>query len=406
MTPVLIARLTVWCLGISQLVCWGITYYLIGVFGDLMERDLGWSRTLVYGGFSVALVVMGLSSPIVGRFIDTHGGRRIMVLGSLATASGCGGLALAHDLVTYYAAWVVIGLAMRLTLYDTAFASLARLGGPGASRAIAQITLLGGLASTVFWPVGHWLAEGLGWRGALVVYAVIGLLTIPLHLVIPDTRFDGETASKPARHVHERIAITRRQELVAAFLFAVVVASVSFLNSGMSAHMLPILGALGVTVSAAVWISTLRGIGQSFARLCQVLFGQRLHPLDLNLWAIAMLPVSFAAAFFSGSYIFAALTFSFVYGAGNGLATITRGTLPLVLMDHRHYGGKVGRLLVPGFMLSAAAPVIYAWFMDLWGAAGALDLSLGAALLALAASLALRLMVGVPKAAGPGRTPQ
>jgi len=402
----LIARSTVWCLGVSQLVCWGITYYLIGVFGDLMERDLGWSRTLVYGGFSVALVVMGLSSPIVGRLIDAHGGRRIMVAGSLATAAGCGGLALAHDLAFYYGAWVLIGFAMRLTLYDTAFASLARLGGPGASRAIAQITLLGGLASTVFWPVGHWLAESFGWRGALAVYALIGLLTIPLHLAIPDTRYDGETDAGPARHVHARIPIKGRQELVAAFLFAVVVASVSFLNSGMSAHMLSILGALGLAVSVAVWISTLRGIGQSFARLCQVLFGQRLHPLDLNLWAIAMLPLSFIAAFFSGTFIFAALAFSFIYGAGNGLATITRGTLPLVLMDHRHYGGRVGRLLVPGFMLSAAAPVIYAWFMDRWGPAGALDLSLGAAVLALVASLALRWLVGVPKGAGPGSAPQ
>src|SRR5205085_2185278 len=121
-------------------------------------------------------------SPLSGRLIDRYGGRRVMVAGSAITFLGCLGLALSHDVATYYAAWLCLGLGMRMTLYDAAFAALARIGGPGAKGPISQITLLGGLASTVFWPIGYFLAGALGWRGAVFAYAGFALLTIPLHL--------------------------------------------------------------------------------------------------------------------------------------------------------------------------------------------------------------------------------
>ncbi|MGH6927472.1 MAG: MFS transporter, partial [Dongiaceae bacterium] len=181
----MVPRRTVFCLGLSQLVCWGISYYLIGAFGDAIAADLGWSPSLVYGGFSAALVIMGLSSPPIGRAIDRHGGRAVMVAGSGVTALGCVGLALAHHAVTYYAAWLCLGLAMRMTLYDAAFAALARIAGAAAKRPISQVTLLGGLASTAFWPIGHALAASFGWRGAVLAYAGFALLTIPLHLALP-----------------------------------------------------------------------------------------------------------------------------------------------------------------------------------------------------------------------------
>ena len=175
----MITRGLVWRLGLSQLLCWGLSYYLIGVLGERIVAETGWSATLVYSGFSGALVVMGLVSPLVGRFVDRHGGRPVMMAGSLLLAASCVGLSLARDLVSYGAAWACLGLAMRMTLYEAAFAALARIGGASARRPIAQITLLGGLASTVFWPVGNALAEAFGWRGAALAYAGIALLTLP-----------------------------------------------------------------------------------------------------------------------------------------------------------------------------------------------------------------------------------
>jgi MFS family permease len=386
-----IQRGTVLCLGLSQLVCWGISYYLIGAFGGLIAADLGWSQPLVHGGFSLALLVMGLASPLAGRLIDRHGGRPVMAVGSGHIFLGCVGLSLAHHVLAYYAAWFCLGVAMRLTLYDAAFATLARIGGQHARRPMAQITLLGGLASTTFWPIGHALAASLGWRGGLLAYAGLALLTVPLHLAIPRGRHgepDHGTAAEPGP------APDPGGWSLAGGLYALIATAASFLNAGMSAHMIGILAGLGVALSAAVWISALRGIGQSLARLGEVLFGARVPPLDLNLAAAAVLPFCFAVGLFSGQLAVAAVAFAFLYGGGNGLLTITRGTLPLVLFDHRVYGTLVGRLLVPSFLLSAAAPLSYALLIERFGTRAALHLSIGVSAMMLGASIVLRARFG------------
>ena len=386
----MIARRTVLWLGLAQLISWGITYYLIGGFGDAMTADLGWSRDVIFGGFSAALLAMALVSPVAGRWIDRHGGRRVMTAGSLLNAAGCIGLALGHSLVTYYAAWIALGVAMRLTLYDAAFAALARIAGAGARRAMAQITLLGGLASTVFWPLGHWIAQLVGWRGAVIAYAGFALATIPLHLAIPDARHEPEAAATPAT-ASRPLAASRADRIIASTLYAAIAALASFLNAGMSSHMIGLLTGLGVAAAAVVWIAALRGVGQSAARFGEVVFGRRIDPLMLNLAAAALLPACFVAGLFSGRSIVAAAGFALIYGASNGILTITRGTLPLVLFDPRIYGALVGRLLVPSFVLSAAAPVIYASVIQRLGDAWSLAMSLAAAGLVLAAAVVLQL---------------
>lgn len=389
----MILRRSVLCLGLSQLISWGVTYYLVGAFGDLMAADLGWSDEIVYGGFSFALLIMGLSSSTIGRLIDRHGGRRAMNVGALLNAAGCLGLAFCHSLTVYFLAWTLLGLGMRLTLYDAAFAALARIAGPRARGPMAQITLLGGLASTVLWPIGFFLAEAVGWRGALIAYAGFALLTIPLHMSLPNGRYADGPADVGAP-TYQPLAGSPMGRGIAAALYALIIAIANFLNSAMAAHMIPILAGLGLAATTAVWSSTLRGIGQSCARLCEVLFGRRIHPLTVNLVASLVLPACFIAGLFAAQHWSAALVFAFFYGAGNGVLTITRGTMPLVLFDHRTYGGFVGRLLVPGFLLSAAAPVVYAFVITRYGGEGALYLSLAAASIAAIAALLLKYLFG------------
>ncbi len=378
-------------LGVSQLVCWGVSYYLVAVFGEAIAAELGWSRPVVHGGFSAALLVMALSSRLTGALIDRHGGRWVMAAGSVLTAVGCAGIALAHAVPAYYAAWACLGLAMRFTLYDAAFAALARIGGPHAKAAISQITLLGGLASTTFWPIGHALAAHLSWRGAVLAYAGFALLTFPLHLAIPVTRHAPGLAAGAAER--PPLAVEPRDRWVAGALYALVLTLVAVLNSAMSAHMIGLLGGFGLGASVAVWLATLRGVGQSLARLAEVLSGSRLDPLRLNLVASLLLPVSFVAALWSGRAPLAA-AFAFLYGAGNGLSTIARGTLPLVLFDTRSYGTVVGRLLVPSFVVSAAAPLAYALVMERLGDAAAIHLSLAVSLAVLGAAALLQARFG------------
>lgn len=381
---------TVVFLGISQLVCWGTTYYLIGGFGDMIAAETGWSRDLVYGGFSAALLVMGFISPLTGRLIDTYGGRSVMVAGSLLSALGCIGIAASHSLALYYASWLCLGVAMRFTLYDAAFAALARIGGPYAKGPMSQITLFGGLASTTFWPLGHALALQFGWRGAIVCYAGFALATVPLHLSIPKARYgDALDTSEPPPEEPRPPPAAPRDRVVAGVLYAVLMTAANFLNSGMSAHMINILAGIGLASTLAVWVATLRGIGQSLARLCEVLFGRRLDALRLNLLATGLLPFAFAAGLFGGAFLPAAIAFAFVYGAGNGLVTITRGTLPLMLFDRSTYGSVVGRLLMPSFILAAAAPIVYASVIAHFGESAALVLSLALALTAFGAGVVL-----------------
>nr|WP_249167956.1 MFS transporter [Bradyrhizobium elkanii] len=375
----------------GQLISWGATYYLIGGFGEQIAADLSWSRDIVYGGFAAALLVMGVTSPFAGRWVDRSGGRQVMVAGAVINALGCAGLAVSHQIGSYFASWIVLGLGMRLTLYDAAFAALARIGGPEARRAMSGITLLGGLAATVFWPLGHTLSDHFGWRIAVLAYAGIALLTIPLHLLIPNQRFAGVPGSAAAAYKQPRAA-SRRQLAAAGGLYAVIMTGANFLNAGMSAHMIAVLTGLGLTVTVAVWIATLRGIGQSAARLGEVLFGGRIDPLGLNLMACLIMPLSFIAGLFSGSAREMGIAFALLYGACNGILTITRGTLPLILFDHRSYGTLVGRLIVPSFILPAAAPLVYAIVIDRYGNASALYLSTGLAVATLLAAVMLKVM--------------
>lgn len=354
-----------------------------------MVADLGWSSAVVFGGFSLALLAGGAVSSTVGRMIDRHGGRLVMAIGSGLMAVGCAGIALSHHVVPYYAAWLCLGVAMRMTQYDAAFATLARLGGPAAKRPIAQITLLGGLASTVFWPIGEVLADWLGWRGAVLVYAGIALATVPLHLSLQTGRY-SQQAQPGAAALAAPLAMGRREQMVAGGLYALIAALTSVLNSAMSAHMIGLLAGLGLSAAVAVWVSTLRGVGQSLARLAEVLFGRGVDPFQLSIGAALLLPICFVMGLFSGAWPLAGLVFAFCYGAGNGLLTITRGTLPLLLFDPHRYGSIVGRLLMPSFVLQAFAPLGYALVIERFGERGALYLSTAIALAILAAAIVLR----------------
>lgn len=375
-------------LGTAQLICWGTSYYLIGVFGQRIAEDFGWSITLSYSGLSGALVVMGLTSGFVGRLIDRHGGRMVMTLGSLLMALACAGLSRSWDLFTYNAAWACLGLAMRMTLYEAAFAALAWIGGQSARRAMSQITLLGGLASTAFWPVGHALASALGWRDALLAYAGIALLTAPLHWSLPARR-QAEPPDRFAPAQRPPLAATKMDRVLACALYVGLVTVAAFLNSGMSAHMIGIMAGLGMGAGVSVWLSTLRGIGQSGARLCEVLFGSRMSELSLGIVASAGIAAAFLLGQFSGTSVLAGAAFALAYGAGNGLMTIARGTQPLVLFDPASYGALSGRLLAPSFFVSALAPVVYAAVIEAAGEKAALQLSLALAGLVLACAVLL-----------------
>jgi MFS family permease len=380
----MISGRTVLILGLTLLISWGTTYYLAGVFGERMAADLGWSLSTVHGGFTLALLVMAAVSALTGRAIDRYGGRWVMIAGAVLGAVGCAGLAVAETIVSHYASWIALGLAMRLTLYDAAFAALARIGGPDSGPAMSKITLLGGLASTVFWPFGHFLAEQIDWRAALFVYAGCLLLTIPLHLALPAGRWQADTdaAESPALALPDD-----DRARTAGRLYAIVFALGHFLSSAMAAHLVTLLVGLGIALGTAVSLGALRGIGQVAGRFWQVTAGGRIHPVSLTIGALSVVGLSFLGALFGGPSVPAAAAFVAFYGAGHGIVTITQGTLPLVLFDHRKYGARTGDLLIPSFIASALAPLYFALVIETFGVEAAIAMCAALALLAVAAAL-------------------
>ncbi|HWA81237.1 MAG TPA: MFS transporter, partial [Acetobacteraceae bacterium] len=194
-------------LGVTQILAWGSSYYLLAVLAKPIAADTGWSSGWIVGGLSLGLLVAGIVSPRVGDTIQRLGGRLVLATSALFLALGLIGLALSPNLPIYVASWVVLGIGMGAGLYDAAFATLGRLYGQHARTAITSLTLFGGFASTVCWPLSAMLVSHLGWRNACLVYAGIHLgILLPLYIfALP--REPALASITPAGASHERSGV-------------------------------------------------------------------------------------------------------------------------------------------------------------------------------------------------------
>jgi MFS family permease len=379
-------------LGITQIIGWGTTYYALGALSPDIAADRGWSKALIFGGFSAALLLSGLVSRATGRAIDKHGGRRMMAVGSILAAIGCLVLAFAASAWVYIAGWLMLGPAMRLTLYDAAFPSLAQVAGTRSRRAISYLTLYGGLASTVFWPLSHVLSENIGWRHAFLVYAALHVLVcLPIHLAVlvnaPLHRDAGEATED--RHLMQAPTLAGDDRLQALIAFAAVIALNGLVFSSISAHAVPLFEALGYGPAMAVTLAALIGPAQVASRIGDILAGHLIGVMTLGLIAVGLLPAALAVFAGGGFTLVAALAFAVLYGMSNGLMTITRGVVPLALFGREGYGLVLGTIAAPQLVLNALAPTLFAFVLDWKGPRQGLLLALIIALLSSAAMIHL-----------------
>jgi MFS family permease len=376
-------------LGITQILAWGAIYYTPVLIVPLIAADRGWTIAFAMGGFSLALLTAGLAAPFVGASIDRFGGHVTMTFGSLA---GCLGLALivhAANPVAYYAVWMLLGLAMSASLYDAAFASLGRIFGAGARRPITALTLAGGFASTVSWPLTHLLIEHIGWRGCYLVYAAaLACICAPLHaLLLPRRHHELDiargTEARPPAPPPVRSALTFA-------LVATAFAAYAFVPSGLSAHLLAIFQRSGISPETVVWIGALFGPAQVAARLVEFAFGRGLHPIWIARGALASLLCAFGMLAFTGITPLAAAAFAVLFGGSNGLITIARGAVPLALFGASGYGRLMGRLAFPFLIVQSAAPLVMAFVIDRLTDGSALALAASFAALAFVCASAIR----------------
>lgn len=396
-TPGLPLWVVICGLGITQIIGWGTTYYALGALSQDIAAATGWYATLIFGAFSASLLVSGVVSTWAGRLIDRVGGRKVMVAGSLLSAAGLALIGAFPHPVTYVAGWLVLGLAMRLATYDAAFASLTQITPQGARRAISYLSLFGGLASTVFWPVSHYLSLSIGWNHALLAYAVLHLLVcLPIHWAVLGAA-TGDAANGTAGHAGEPV-IAAPLRTKAMVLFAAAVALNGLVFSAISAHAVPLFGALGFAGEQAVLVAALIGPSQVASRIGDILLGRRINPIQLGLIAFGLLPVAIALFAGLGFTWTAAIVFAIIYGASNGLVTIAKGAVPLHLFGPRGYGEVLGVISAPNLVLNAAAPLLFALLLGSTSAETALLLAGGAA---LASTLAMLLLARLEARARP-----
>ncbi|MEO0800121.1 MAG: MFS transporter [Pseudomonadota bacterium] len=396
-TNIWLSGATMWAvtaIGITQIIAWGTSFYALGVLAEPMMRDLGWSKTLVFSGFTVSVLASSVVSIPVGRALDAYGARLVITAGFAALAASLYLLSWVDEIWQYFVVWPIIGIAMRLTLYDAAFAAMVQVDPANGRRAIAYLTLWGGFASTVGWPVGHWLADAVGWRSTFQWYAIANLaICAPLAWTSLKAHFLPSTpapeTAKPSEATSDSqpsapAPLTGSARRIAMILFSLVMSVNAYLFSVGAVHLVGILEATGLAAGVAVGIAALKGVAQVTGRLWELVFGRHVAPINLGRIATVLVPVSLSILLALGGSYEAALAFVLVFGLSNGIITVVRGAVPLALFGPDGYGRILGILATPVLLCNAVSPVVFAWLVDTFGMQAATWSLMATALVGLA----------------------
>lgn len=367
-------------LGVTQIISWGSIYYAFALLLEPLQRDLGFDKSAIAGAFSAALLVSGVCATWIGRTIDRLGGRRVMTLGSAGAALLLAALAYVQSAAALYLVWIGLGVAMAATLYEPAFVVIAQVFRVNYRRALTVLTLFGGLASTVFWPLTTQLIERFGWREAVLWLAAINLaVCVPLHFVLlPRTSSGTEPAPKDRRDASRPglWADRRFRALTVAFLAHYVVVS------AIAAHLIALLLARGMTPAAAAGIGALIGPMQVAGRVVEFGASRWLRVGQVGRAAAVAMPLSLVALLWADVNVVGLTVFAMLYGAGNGAMTVVRGALPVEMYGRDNYGAIAGALATPGLLARAVGPIFAAL---LWSALDGYE-STTAVLVAVAAA--------------------
>jgi MFS family permease len=363
-------------MGVGQILAWGSSYYLLAVLAGPVARETGWPDSWIIGALSLGLLTSGLVSPRVGHLIEHFGGRPVLASSAVLLATGLLFQALAPNLAIFIVAWFVIGLGMGAGLYDPAFSTLGRLYGEHARSAITQLTLFGGFASTVCWPLSAYFVEHFGWREASLAYAAINtVVVLPLYLFcVP-----REERRLPAARTAASGAAGRRRSAEDRYAFVLVAAGLtvaSVIMTVISVHILTLMQARGLTLATAVSFGALIGPAQVGARVLQAAFGRNRHPIWSFLVSAFLVALGLCMLLGPASVIGAGLV---LYGSGSGIRSIVRGTVPLALFGREGYATLMGWLAMPSLVAQAASPSIGALLLEHLGADLTIAVLVGAA---------------------------
>jgi predicted MFS family arabinose efflux permease len=357
----------VWALAAAQLVSWGVLYYGFSLFVVPMESELGWSRTALNGALSLGLLAAGLFAYPVGTWIDGHGGRWLMTAGSALGVAMLIAWSQVTDIVVFHLLWIGIGIAMAATLYEPAFVVLTRMFFRSFRTKITLVTLVGGLASTVFIPLTQVLIDALGWREALLVLAaIVGLVCLPVHaLMLRDAKAVQPDDRTDAPRILGREAVRRAMRTHVFWGLMVCFIAYYATFSALAFHLVPMLTDRNFDPAVIVGALAVIGPCQVAGRVLLLALGRHARTASVGrvvmfAFPLAALILLFAPQSLTGLFAFAAL-----YGVANGIMTIVRGTAVPDLLWREGYGAINGALSLPATVAKAASPfaaaLLWSW---------------------------------------------
>ncbi|WP_344250339.1 MFS transporter [Isoptericola hypogeus] len=338
---------------LTQVVSWGVLYYAFPVALPAITAETGWTRTNTMAAFSAALIAAAASGILVGRRIDKHGPRAVMTLGSVLAALSMLGVALAPALGWFVAAWILAGIAQSMVLYAPAFTAITRWYGNGRARALLVLTLVGGLASTVFAPVTAALVEYAGWRHAYLILAgVLAVTTVPAHAIGLRAPWPTlEPAETRSGHEWRPVALSR------PFVCLTIATSLgAFAMYAATIHLVPMLTWRGVGATAAAWALGLSGAGQLLGRLAYGPIAARTAPAARASIILATVGLAIAGVGLLSGPPVALVVVAIVLGVGRGAYTLLQSTAISDRWGVAGFGILFGILNAPATLAMALAP--------------------------------------------------
>lgn len=375
-------------LGIGQCVNWGVLYYSFAVLVLPLERELGVPTWVVTGAFSIALLTSAALAPTVGRWGDQDRGATVMQAGGVIAAGLLVAWTLVSGVVMLYVVWAALGLCMASTLYEPAFNTIGRAFHEPTKRlrALAAVTIFGGLASTVFLPLTAVLLDALGWRGTVLVLAAFvatsaGLVRAVVFRELSNipvkTALEINESSEP-----EAVVRPARLNLLAAAFALTTLASAAF-----TGNLVPVLGDRHFSPRAAAMLGGLMGLMQLPGRALVMNKAFAPSPWTLLTTSLALLAGGLAAVAVVPSPT-AVVAGTMAFGLGAGLMTLVRPHLVQTIFRTAvgQANGRIARLqqlaraVGPLAVAWAASHVGYTWVFAVMGAAFGLIALVSAAL--------------------------
>lgn len=377
-------------LGLTQVIGYGTLYYSFSILAPDMARGLDWSAEWIFGALSAALLIGGLAAPAMGKWIDRFGAGRIMTFGSAIAAIALAGCAFAPGKVAFVIALIAVETASNLVQYGAAFALLVQIRPQVAQRSITYLTLIGGFASTIFWPITTALHAHFSWQSVYLIFAAINLLVcLPIHAWLARSAGHGRTGEKSGATRPIEPSLPAAARAPAFILMVTGFALESFVNAALLVHMVPVMSALGLG-AMAVMAGTLFGPSQVLSRFINMVLGGGLPQLMLAVISAVLLPAALVILLLTAPSVPGAVAFAVVFGLGSGLSSIVQGTLPLALFGSEGYGQRQGKVMSARLAVSSTAPFALAFLMGNIGVSWSLSITAALGAAAVAAFLAIR----------------